>query len=117
MAWNRSWLGVSLLGASGLLLSGCTRDLPAWALPKDTYSADISQKAPPLARSQLPDGPGVGLPKPLMVYAGPSYFERAGAFRPALAPRSVTVLGRGNVNTPGAPAFPGAAGEARSHPS
>ena len=49
-----------------------------------------------------------GLPKPLMVYAGPSYFERAGAFRPALAPRSVTVLGRGNVNAPGAPAFPGA---------
>jgi hypothetical protein len=48
------------------------------------------------------------LPKPRFVYAAPSYFERAGAFRPALVPRPVNVLIRGSVNSPGAPAEAGA---------
>ncbi len=48
------------------------------------------------------------LPKPLTVYAGSSYFDRMGTFRPALVPRPVTVLGRGSVSAPGAPASPGA---------
>ena len=48
------------------------------------------------------------LPKPLMVFAAPSYFDRTGTFRPALLPRPVTVLGRGSVSAPGAPALPGA---------
>ncbi|QOY91676.1 PSD1 and planctomycete cytochrome C domain-containing protein [Paludibaculum fermentans] len=45
------------------------------------------------------------LPKPRLVYAPASYFQRAGTFRPALQPRPVTVLGRGNVRAPGNPAF------------
>ena len=48
------------------------------------------------------------LPKPAMVYAAASYFDRAGAFRPALSPRPVSVLVRGSVQNPGAPASPGA---------
>ncbi len=48
------------------------------------------------------------LPQPRFVYAAPSYFDRAGAFRPALLPRPVTVLVRGSVNSPGAPAHAGA---------
>ncbi|WP_321472517.1 DUF1553 domain-containing protein [uncultured Paludibaculum sp.] len=45
------------------------------------------------------------LPKPRLVYAPAGYFQRAGAFRPALQPRAITVLGRGNVRAPGKPAF------------
>ena len=48
------------------------------------------------------------LPKPATVYAAASYFDRAGAFRPALTPRPVSVLMRGSVQSPGAPASPGA---------
>ena len=48
------------------------------------------------------------LPKPRTAYVAASYFPRAGAFRPALMPRSVSVLGRGNVRSPGKPALPGA---------
>lgn len=48
------------------------------------------------------------LPKPNYIYAAPSYFDRQGAFRPALAPRPVNLLVRGSVNSPGAPAVPGA---------
>jgi len=48
------------------------------------------------------------LPKPRTVYTGTSYFTRAGAFRPALEPRPVYVLGRGNVRSQGALAVPGA---------
>ena len=48
------------------------------------------------------------LPKPRMVYAGSSYFPRAGTFRPALLPRPVYVLARGNVRSPGNAAAPGA---------
>ncbi len=48
------------------------------------------------------------LPKPRLVYAAGSYFERAGTFRPALQPRPVFVLARGNVRSPGAEAKPAA---------
>jgi mono/diheme cytochrome c family protein len=48
------------------------------------------------------------LPKPRMVYAAASYFDPVGTFRFAPTPRPVTVLVRGNVDTPGAPASPGA---------
>jgi hypothetical protein len=48
------------------------------------------------------------LPKPRLVYAVASYFTRAGTFRPALLPRPVFVLARGNVRSPGGPAVPGA---------
>jgi hypothetical protein len=48
------------------------------------------------------------LPKPRFVYAAPSYFDRAGTFRPALVPRPVNVLTRGSVTAPGKPAVPGA---------
>jgi parvulin-like peptidyl-prolyl isomerase len=70
MAWNRRWLGVSLIGISGLLLSGCASDLPDWAQPKRSLAADISQPAMPLVRSQAPDGPAVTLQKPLLAPPG-----------------------------------------------
>ena len=40
----------------------------------------------------------MGLPEPLMAYTAPSYFERAGSFRPALTPRPISVLGLGKVH-------------------
>lgn len=48
------------------------------------------------------------LPKPRLVYAPAAYFQRAGTFRPALRPRPVSVLLRGNVRAPGAAAEAGA---------
>ena len=66
MALNRRWLGVSLIGISGLLLTGCASDLPDWAQPTRSLAADINQPAVPLVRSQAPDGPAVTLQKPLL---------------------------------------------------
>lgn len=40
------------------------------------------------------------LPPPRFVYSGANYFPRMGNFRPALEPREITVLIRGNVNSP-----------------
>lgn len=48
------------------------------------------------------------LPKPKLLYAGASYFNRVGNFRPALEPRTVEVLLRGSVTTPGKVVEPGA---------
>ncbi len=48
------------------------------------------------------------LPAPRLVYSAASYFARAGAFRPSLEPRPVSLLVRGSVSTPGALASPGA---------
>jgi hypothetical protein len=47
------------------------------------------------------------LPPPHFVYAGASYFPRAGTFRPSLQPRPVYVLTRGSVQSPGKPAHAG----------
>ncbi len=46
------------------------------------------------------------LPEPLQVYAVSSKFEAIGNFKPALKPRPVFVLKRGNIHTPGSPAQP-----------
>jgi len=48
------------------------------------------------------------LPSPQLVYSGAAYFPRAGAFRPALTPRPVNILDRGNLSAPGALATPAA---------
>ena len=48
------------------------------------------------------------LPAPQLVYSGAAYFPRAGAFRPALTPRPVHILDRGNLSAPGALATPAA---------
>lgn len=48
------------------------------------------------------------LPAPRLVYTGTSYFTKAGTFRPALGPRPISVLARGNVRAPSRPAVPGA---------
>jgi mono/diheme cytochrome c family protein len=48
------------------------------------------------------------LPKPELVYAASNFFDPQGTFRFAPTPRPTTVLLRGNVDTPGAPANPGA---------
>ncbi len=50
------------------------------------------------------------LPKPQLVYAATSFFNRAGTFRPALEPRIVNVLNRGNITSPMQEAAPGAIG-------
>jgi parvulin-like peptidyl-prolyl isomerase len=70
MAWNRRWLGVGLVGMSGWLLTGCVNE-PDWALPTRTLSADISQPAVPVVRSQIGDVPGVTLKQPETPPAGP----------------------------------------------
>jgi len=48
------------------------------------------------------------LPKPRLVYAAASYFERAGNFRPSLRPRPIHLLARGSVESPRKPVAPGA---------
>lgn len=50
------------------------------------------------------------LPKPNLVYAASNYFAEAGTFRPALDPRPVYVLNRGDVNSPMKPVQAGAIG-------
>ena len=50
------------------------------------------------------------LPKPELVYAASNYFPVVGTFRPALTPRTVTLLARGDVNLPGKEVVPGAVG-------
>lgn len=50
------------------------------------------------------------LPKPKQVYAVSNYFARTGTFIPALIPRPVHVLLRGDVNSPGELASAGAIG-------
>ncbi len=50
------------------------------------------------------------LPKPDLVYAAANYFPRNGTFRPAMEPRPVFVLNRGDLNSPLEPAVPGAIG-------
>ena len=48
------------------------------------------------------------LPEPKLVYAAASFFEPYGTFRPAIDPRPVFVLARGDVMSPLEPAPPGA---------
>lgn len=48
------------------------------------------------------------LPKPEQVYAAASYFDSFGKFEPAIEPRQVSVLARGDVDSPLEPAVPGA---------
>jgi hypothetical protein len=48
------------------------------------------------------------LPKPQTVYAAADYFDPQASFRFAVTPRSVTVLARGSVDSPGPVAPPGA---------
>src|SRR6516162_9001326 len=66
MAWHRRWLGVSLVGLSVWLLSGCASELPDWARSQHSYAEDISLKAPPVVRLQTPDGSAVTLKPPLL---------------------------------------------------
>ncbi len=62
------------------------------------------------AESKALDAKLAELPKPELVYAATSFFNRAGTFRPALQPRIVNVLNRGNVTSPMQEATPGAVG-------
>jgi hypothetical protein len=48
------------------------------------------------------------LPPPQLVYSGAAFFPRAGAFRPSLTPRPVSILDRGSLSAPGKLATPGA---------
>lgn len=73
-------------------------------LPKDTEPAIQALKA-----ELLPiDAALAALPAPQLVYSGASYFARAGNFRPSLRPRTVYVLDRGSLGSPGAEAKPAA---------
>jgi PPIC-type PPIASE domain len=72
MAWQRRWLGAGVIGLSGLLLTGCARDLPPFAIPDHSFAADISEtSARPQVRSQVGDGP-LGTPQQI---APPSKFS------------------------------------------
>jgi hypothetical protein len=48
------------------------------------------------------------LPRPRLVYAGASDFKTDGSFKPALAPRPIHLLKRGDIQQPGEAASPGA---------
>jgi len=48
------------------------------------------------------------LPEPELVYAAAPYFDGYGKFEPAIEPRPVSVLARGDVDSPIQPAEPGA---------
>lgn len=69
------------------------------------------------ARKKEVDAALAQLPKPELVYAASAYFERAGNFRPALLPRPVYVLARGNVQAAGDEALPGAISAVTSLPA
>ena len=60
------------------------------------------------AQAKTFDAELAALPKPQQVYAANRYFDRAGNFRPALEPRPVHLLSRGNVGAPGPLMAPGA---------
>jgi hypothetical protein len=62
------------------------------------------------AEAKSIDTEAAALPKPDLVYAAANYFPQAGTFRPALEPRPVFVLNRGDVNSPMKPVQPGAVG-------
>ena len=71
--------------------------------------AEVTERIAQLtARQKELDGLLAELPKPELVYSAASYFERTFFFRPALTPRPVHVLARGNVGSPGKEAAPGA---------
>jgi hypothetical protein len=57
------------------------------------------------------------LPKPQLVYAGASDFIPDGGLVPARTPRPIHVLRRGDINKPGAEAFPGALAAVTSIPN
>lgn len=48
------------------------------------------------------------LPPPQMVYSATSEFKPDGSFRPAMGPRPIFVLARGDIHNPGPAAVPGA---------
>ncbi|MDX1982058.1 MAG: DUF1549 and DUF1553 domain-containing protein [Bryobacteraceae bacterium] len=70
----------------------------------ETYSGIDRLKA----QVNLLDAEIARLPKPELVYAAASFFDRVGNFRPSLIPRPVHLLNRGNVNAPGEVMEPGA---------
>jgi len=72
--------------------------------------AALKQLAELQAGAKALDDQLAALPKPALVYAVSNYFPRAGTFRPALEPRPVFVLNRGDVNSPLRPVQPGAIG-------
>ena len=60
------------------------------------------------AEAKLLDDQLAALPKPQLVYAPAAYFARMGNFRPALDPRPIALLARGDLKSPGKPVEPGA---------
>ena len=82
MAWNRRWLGVSVIGLSGWLLTGCASDLPPYAMPARSFAADISEtSARPQVRSQMGGGSFGTMQAPASpVIPGMLQVERPSAF-------------------------------------
>ncbi|HZZ78864.1 MAG TPA: hypothetical protein VFE62_10125, partial [Gemmataceae bacterium] len=64
MRWQYRWLTLAAVGLSGLT-SGCASDLPKEYQPTRSLSNDISTPAMPTIRSQIGDGPGIGLQAPM----------------------------------------------------
>lgn len=58
-------------------------------------------------RTQQVEQEIASLPATSLVYCGTNRFTAQGSFRPALQPRPIHVLGRGEINKPGAIAEPG----------
>ena len=78
----------------------------------DYMGSEAMAKMATLAeQAKLLDQTMAALPKPQQVYAASNYFVRAGTFRPALTPRPVHLLRRGDVGSPAEEAMPGAIGQ------
>ncbi len=110
--------GGHLIGRLRLLVTAASRPVRARALPADiekilaTSTARRSDDqrrdlAIYFLRTQIGDKLAA-LPKPQLVYAGASDFVPDGGLVPARAPRTIHILKRGDINKPGAEAFPGA---------
>jgi hypothetical protein len=66
MAWQRQWIGVSVIALCGGLVAGCASDLPGWAQYQQSPASVISSPAEArMVRSQTPEPPGAAQPRPL----------------------------------------------------
>jgi hypothetical protein len=59
MAWYRRWLSAGILALNSWLLTGCARDLPAFAIPDHPLASDLERRPPrpDVERAQIGDGP------------------------------------------------------------
>ena len=78
------------------------------AVPRAQRTAEQSKELAALFLAQSIDNQIAAVPAPKHVYAAARDFAPDGSHKPAVGPRPVTLLKRGDIHKPGAPAVPGA---------